>query len=176
VLASPITFKDAVTASAQTGSRGLLGRCGIALLSSLVAMFGLGGPAASAMVRIADDSGGPMGAYLERFASIRDSREHVIIDGFCLSACTLVLAMIPPDRICLTPKAVFGFHAASSSQQWLYPQAGSAGTRTLWALYPESIRKLIRKKGGLSNEMVYLTAQELSSGFSRCDEKHKGRQ
>lgn len=175
MLASPGAFRDAVTASARTGSRTLLGRCGIAFICGFFATFGLGCQVASAMVRIADDSGGPMGAYLERFASIRNSREQVIIDGFCLSACTLVLAMIPRDRICLTPKAVFGFHAASSSQQWLYPQAGSAGTRTLWALYPESIRKLIRKKGGLSKEMVYLTAQELSSGFSRCDEKHKGR-
>jgi hypothetical protein len=68
----------------------------------------------------------------------------------------------------LTPNAVFGFHAASSSEEGLYPAAAGAGTRALWALYPASIRNLIAKKGGLSNKMVYLSAQELSSSFARC--------
>jgi hypothetical protein len=120
-------------------------------------------------VRISNDNGGSVGAYLERYASVRDSGERVIIDGPCLSACTLVLALIPRERICLTPNAVFGFHAASSSEEDQYPGAAGAGTRTLWALYPASIRRLIEKKGGLSNKMVYLSAQELSSSFARCD-------
>src|SRR4029077_8313747 len=70
---------------------------------------------ASATVLITDDHGGPMGAYLQRFASIRDSEEHVVIEGQCLSACTMVLAIVPSDRICLTTNAMFGFHAAISS-------------------------------------------------------------
>ena len=35
-------------------------------------------------------------------------------DGPCLSACTLVLSMVPNNRICVTPRAILGFHAARS--------------------------------------------------------------
>jgi hypothetical protein len=123
---------------------------------------------ASATVLIADDHGGPMGAYLQRYASIRDSGERVIIDGQCLSACTMVLAIVPSDKICLTPNATFGFHAAISSEEYRFPGASSAATRALLALYPEELRKLIVKKGGLSDKMIFLSADELSHIYSQC--------
>lgn len=126
-------------------------------------------PPAFAAILITDDSGGSVGAYIEKYASIRDSAERVIVDGSCLSACTLVLALVPPERICLTQNAVFGFHAASSSEDDRFPAAAGAATRALWALYPAPVRKLIAKKGGLSDKIVYLSAQELSSSFARCD-------
>ena len=47
--------------------------------------------------------------YLRTFAQIRQSGERVIIDGPCLSACTLVLSTIPKKRICVTSRAVLGF-------------------------------------------------------------------
>ena len=53
--------------------------------------------------------------YLRTFAQIRQSGERVIIDGPCLSACTLVLSTIPKSRICVTRRAILGFHAA----QWV---------------------------------------------------------
>ena len=43
------------------------------------------------------------------------SGEKVIIDGPCLSACTLVLSTVPSNRICVTKRAVLGFHAPRSS-------------------------------------------------------------
>ena len=52
-----------------------------------------------------------MDAYLEVFARVRQSGERVVIDGLCLSACTLVLSTIPRNRICVTRRAVLGFHA-----------------------------------------------------------------
>ena len=39
----------------------------------------------------------------------------VVIDGKCLSACTMVLGLVPSKQICVTPRARFGFHAASMS-------------------------------------------------------------
>ncbi len=38
----------------------------------------------------------------------------MVIDGPCLSACTLVLSIVPGERICVTKRAVLGFHAARS--------------------------------------------------------------
>jgi hypothetical protein len=121
-----------------------------------------------ATVLISDDPGGPVGGYMQRYASIRDSGEDVVIDGRCLSACTLVSAFVPRDRICLTRNALFGFHAAVAREEWRYPGAGNAGTRVLWELYPEPVRKLIAQKGGLSDRMIYLDASELGKSFSRC--------
>ena len=56
--------------------------------------------------------GGQIGPYLEILAALRNSGERVVIDGPCLSACTLVLGVIPRDRICVTARARLGFHAA----------------------------------------------------------------
>jgi hypothetical protein len=123
---------------------------------------------AAATVLIRDDAGGPVGGYMQRYASIRESGEDVVIDGQCLSACTLVLALLPRERICLTPNAVFGFHAAVARQEWRYPGAGGAATRALWELYPEPVRNLIAHKGGLSDRMIYLSASDLAKSFSQC--------
>src|SRR5664279_6214278 len=71
-----------------------------------------GASSASATMRIAEDRGGQIGHYLQAFAMLRSSGENVVIDGNCLSACTLVLGLIPRARVCATPKARFGFHAA----------------------------------------------------------------
>src|SRR5512136_1222273 len=67
-------------------------------------------PASS--VVITSDKGGQIGAYVARYTKVRRSGERVVIDGFCLSACTIVVGMIPPERLCATRKAVLGFHAA----------------------------------------------------------------
>src|SRR5207244_12316358 len=67
---------------------------------------------ASAAVRIKADPGGQIGPYLENLVALRGSGEKVIIDGPCLSACTMVLGVIPRNRICVTPRARLGFHAA----------------------------------------------------------------
>ena len=124
--------------------------------------------AARATVLIANDSGGPLGGYMQRYASIRDSGEHVVVDGQCLSACTLVLAFIPRERICLTRNAIFGFHAATAQSEWRFPGAAGAATRVLWELYPEPVRRLIVEKGGLSDKMIYLSARELAQSFPLC--------
>src|SRR5471032_2301966 len=77
-----------------------------------VAMLASGITSASATMRIAEDRGGQIGHYLQAFAMLRSSGEKVVVDGNCLSACTLVLGLIPRERMCATSRARFGFHAA----------------------------------------------------------------
>ena len=72
---------------------------------------------AQAAVRIKADAGGQIGPYLEKLVALRGSGERVIIDGPCLSACTMVLGVIPRERICVTPRARLGFHAAWQSRR-----------------------------------------------------------
>jgi hypothetical protein len=68
------------------------------------------GPA-FADVRILASPGGQAGTYLNFFSQLRKSGQRVVIDGPCLSACTLVLSTIPRNRICVTRRAILGFHA-----------------------------------------------------------------
>ena len=48
---------------------------------------------ARAELHITRDHGGYVEEYKARYARIRDRKERVIIDGRCLSACTLVLSV-----------------------------------------------------------------------------------
>src|ERR1700752_1422216 len=69
---------------------------------------------ARADVRIIASPGGEVGPFLDLFEQVRESGERVVIDGPCMSACTLVLSIVPNARICVTRRAVLGFHAARS--------------------------------------------------------------
>jgi hypothetical protein len=123
---------------------------------------------ASAQFRIRDDRGGQIGPYLKQFAMLRDSGSRVIIDGTCLSACTLVLGTVPKDRICVTPRANLGFHAAWNPSSNGRPVYSSEGTRLLWDIYPGNIRSWIKRKGGLTAKMIFLRGKELAAMYQTC--------
>ena len=80
------------------------------LLAAVVLLAGVG--ASQAVVRIADDRGGRIGTYVDRYQDLRSSGETVIIDGLCASACTIILGAVAHDKICVTSQANLGFHAA----------------------------------------------------------------
>jgi hypothetical protein len=99
---------------------------------------------------------------------VRQSGHRVIIDGPCLSACTLVLSTIPQDRICVTRRAILGFHSARllDPQGQLY--AASSETRLLAATYPEPIRAWIDRNGGLTENPIFLRSRQLTALYPRC--------
>ena len=123
---------------------------------------------ASATIRIAGDAGGQIGTYLERIEAMRQSGERVVIDGPCLSACTMVLGAIPRNRICITSRARLGFHAAYDLDQNRRQVTNRAGTALLMGHYPQHVRNWIARRGGLSGQMVYLSGRELSSMYASC--------
>ncbi len=124
---------------------------------------------ASAMVVLSDDKGGKMEEYTARFQQMRNSGETVVIDGTCLSACTMVLSLVPRNRVCATPNAVLGFHAA-----WMYDDSGNrvasaSGTRDLMKTYPAAVRAWIEGNGGLKPNMMYLRGRALAAIVAPCD-------
>ena len=123
---------------------------------------------ASAAVRITGDNGGQIGPYLEQLMAIRESGQQVIIDGPCLSACTLVLGVIPRERICVTRRARLGFHAAWHHGENGRPATNRGGTQLLMAVYPANVKSWIAKRGGLTREMKYLSGSELASMYRTC--------
>ncbi|HUL87550.1 MAG TPA: hypothetical protein VLU23_05135 [Pseudolabrys sp.] len=124
---------------------------------------------ASATMRIAEDRGGQIGQYLQAFNTLRSSGERVIVDGNCLSACTLVLGLVPRERICATQRARFGFHAAWMPDRDGRPVTSPLGTQALWSIYPASVRRWINQHGGLSRKMIYLQGLELDGIVASCD-------
>ena len=135
----------------------------------LAAMLcGLMLPAAQAEVRILASPGGQVGPFLDMFEEVRASGERVVIDGPCLSACTLVLSMVPNDRICVTRRAVLGFHAARSidrrGRMYAEPEASEAVLET----YPAPVRSWIRRRGGLTSRLLLLRGRELTRIYSSC--------
>ena len=133
------------------------------------AILACGISSASATMRIAEDRGGQIGQYLQSFAALRSSGERVVVDGNCLSACTMVLGMIPRDRICATSRARFGFHAAWMPDADGHPVTSPMGTRALWDIYPPSVRHWISRHGGLSRRMIYLEGRSLRGIVASCD-------
>jgi hypothetical protein len=123
---------------------------------------------ASADVRILSSGGGVVGDYLDFFAKVKRSGERVVIDGPCLSACTLVLSTIPRKRICVTSRAVLGFHAPYLVDQNGRTFHNAKVTQAIDAAYPANVRAWIRKKGGLSQKVILLKGRELNSLYPRC--------
>jgi hypothetical protein len=123
---------------------------------------------ASALVRIKSDPGGQIGPYLENLVALRNSGERVAIDGPCLSACTMVLGVIPRERICVTSRARLGFHAAWNPGQNGQPVTSPSATKFLMDIYPEHVRTWIKNRGGLSRRMIVLTGPELAAMYPSC--------
>ena len=133
------------------------------------ALVALSATSASATMRISEDRGGQIGQYLQAFASVRSSGEKVVVDGNCLSACTLVLGLVPRERICATDRARFGFHAAWMPDRDGRPVTSPLGTQALWSIYPASVKRWINAHGGLSRKMIFMQGAQLSGIVASCD-------
>jgi len=138
------------------GSRGCFRLC--RLLAAVVALAPIAHEAASnpaaATVRIADDRGGNIGEYWSRFTALRDAKEQVVIDGICSSACTMVLGIVPRDRICVTDNASLGFHAAYRPGFLGVRIVNEPATRTLMGIYPDAIRQWLARNGDFETELA----------------------
>ena len=123
---------------------------------------------AQAEVRILESPGGAVGPFLELFEQVRQSGERVVIDGPCLSACTLLLMTIPEERICVTRRAVLGFHAARSMDSRGRMYAEPEASREVEAAYPPPVRQWIARRGGLTSRLLLLRGRELAAIYPRC--------
>ena len=140
--------------------------CVIAMITAAQAAMSRTAPA-PATERILDDSGGRIGAYLSRYEALRKSGQRVAIDGTCASACTLLLGVIPHNRICVTPRAVLAFHAAWDPSL-TGAQTNAPGIKYLWSRYPDSVRRWIARHVGLRSKTIYLGGRELAAMFQSC--------
>jgi hypothetical protein len=136
------------------------------LLAAVLLLAGVG--SSHAAVRIADDRGGQIGSYVDKYQGLRGSGQQVIIDGLCASACTIVLGSVPDDKICVTSQAALGFHAAFDFGVHGRAVINHGATRMLYAMYPSRVQRWINQRGGLTSHMIYLRGKELMSMYHPC--------
>jgi hypothetical protein len=137
-----------------------------ALLAAM--LCAIAAPRAQAEVRILGSRGGQVGPFLDLFERVRDSGERVVIDGPCLSACTLVLSMVPSSRICMTRRAVLGFHAARSMDRRGRMYAEPEASALVLQAYPAGVRDWIIRRGGLTSHLLLLRGRELAALYPTC--------
>jgi hypothetical protein len=125
-------------------------------------------PPAQAEVRILSSPGGQVGPFLDLFERMRDSGERVVIDGPCLSACTLVLSMVPASRICVTRRAILGFHAARSIDRRGRMYAEPEASELVLEAYPAPVRGWIQRRGGLTSRLLLLRGRDLAAIYPSC--------
>ena len=97
---------------------------------------------ASADLRITRDHGGYIDQYKAKYVALRDRGERIVIDGTCNSACTLLLGIVPLERVCVTPRASLGFHQAYYDKRWTagVKVTSVVGTDELMSVYPPRSR------------------------------------
>jgi len=123
---------------------------------------------ARADMRILGSPGGQVGPFIDIFDKVRESGERVVIDGPCMSACTLVLSLVPSERICVTRRAVFGFHAARSIDRRGRVYAEPEASQLVLEAYPGPVRDWIVRRGGLTSRLLLLRGRELAAMYRPC--------
>jgi len=136
------------------------------MLAAALLLAGIG--ASQAAVRIANDVGGRIDRYLDGYEKLGASGKMVIIDGLCASACTIVLAMVPREKICVTPNANLAFHAAWDFGAHRRAITNPEVTRILFAMYPAHVRRWIAHHGGLTPRAIFLRGKQLQAMYRSC--------
>jgi hypothetical protein len=126
----------------------------ITLPSLLLLCLAAAAPA-RAELHITRDHGGYVEEYKAKYKRVREKGERVIIDGICNSACTLVLGIVPMNKICVTPRASLGFHQAYYDKAFTFgiKVTSAEGTSDLMSYYPDTVKDWIRRNGGLTTDM-----------------------
>lgn len=87
-----------------------------------------------------------MGAYIEKYDSARNAESKFILDGLCISACTMITGLIEPENVCATRRAKLGFHSAWQRTEE-GPRHSTEGTKLLGAVYPDEVKEMLKLRG-----------------------------
>ena len=115
--------------------------------------------------------GGLIAAHQYSFERLQRKNAAVEMRGGCWSACTLITAYIPKDRLCFEKGSFLRFHAARTAD--FHPVIHVQLTREMYKSYPVEIRHWIDDRGGPDSLTIesYLTMydRELwAIGYPRC--------
>jgi hypothetical protein len=110
--------------------------------------------------------GGDVEEFLDSYEDKRDTGRPVKVTGtFCISACTLVLSVMPKERLCSDPNTQFGFHSATVQGKF-----APGPSRSLFHTYPQALQDKLRSLGvdpddpTIANhpDVIFIQATELA--------------
>jgi hypothetical protein len=133
-------------------------------------------PIAVKPIVVNNDHGGLLLEYMARWSKVAAKGGQVEVLGLCLSACTILTAYIPKDRLCFGKDGALGFHMARRGRSLddSSPDPSPETTERMIELYPATdIRKRIMDYGGVKGMPTIgwwtLPASELwKMGYRKC--------
>jgi len=112
---------------------------------------------------------------LNAFKAIEASGDDVEIRGKCLSACTLIIALIPRERFCFGETAWLGFHQAMLPNGVVSKETTQT-TELMFDSYPPDIRRWLSERGGtkkMPDSSIGFWARSASElwkmGYRKCE-------
>ena len=120
---------------------------------------------------IHSDYGGVVSEYWTRWKIVAIDGGEVEIRGPCYSACTLVTAAVPKDRICFSRYATLGFHLVEQGYRGVMPygRGPPAMEATQWMLdqYPKDVREWIEVGASRSCHTITMSGRCLLPIYGR---------
>jgi len=117
--------------------------------------------------------GGTIKMFEEAAEAIRNgARELVVIEGPCMSACTILIDMVP-EKVCLKPLAKLGFHRGSGPTL-KYLNEMPLYWYTVWERfdisYSPKVQEWINSQGGLPKDgtFIYMTTSAARTIWKTC--------
>ena len=97
------------------------------------------------------EPGGIIVEHIKRWRELTQSGDNVEIRGPCFSACTLIVAYVPKERLWFGDYASLQFHLA-----WVRETGQPSLDWSLWMLaqYPQDIRNWLMRRGGVASMTI----------------------
>lgn len=117
-------------------------------------------------VVIQQSRGGRVDQFDAEIAYIRSTGKQVILDGYCASACTMILSV---PTLCATDRALLGFHKAwqpgPGPGGHIEAPQGTAMMKAKWRPY---VFQWLRHVGGLTADIKWMGPQDIYRMVPRC--------
>ena len=125
--------------------------------------FGLDDPG---VLVISADQGGDINWYERRYFAAANDNIRWAVDGYCNSACTMVLGT---DRVCATPRARFGFHAGYAHYALFFKVVVPQFTYRMYQHYPDDVKDWVDRHHAMNQlTMTMMRQPEVSTYVPSC--------
>jgi hypothetical protein len=115
-----------------------------------------------------EEPGGVLQEHERRWIMLAATGNEVEIRGPCMSACTMIMAYIPKERLCFGDYASLQFHLARNSTS----EINLITSQYMVNSYPQNIRDWLMARGGvakMTTDYWSLDAEELwDMGYRKC--------
>lgn len=140
-----------------------------ALCSIAISAF-LAAPAHATTV-ITGNGGGVVEDFWVEIQSHAMRGEKIVVDGPCMSACTLTLVLADKGLMCATPRAIFSFHRAYSGKPGTKAYEDDGGwTDVMMAQLPKPVSAWLSDHGGITHAWKTLAGDEMTARVPVCPE------